>query len=324
MRSVKCVVVGDGAVGKTSLLISYTTNSFPFDYVPTVFDNYTTTISLNKPNDNTLMSSSNQRDGIGEVKNSPNMEPKLVKLNLWDTAGQEEYDKLRPLSYPQTDVFLICFAVNEVASFKNVENKWFPEIAQYTRSTIYDSNNYSPTASYSNSHKLPILLVGTKSDLRDATDDEDINEDKFVPVEQIKKLVESCGFAGYVECSAMTQVGVKDVFEKATRLIVDPSCKHTSSPSVSGKNMNASENNSKNVDSTQEQKKGKSNLTDSNNNNQVISNSNNTTANSHSHSSNVINKEKTKNEKSNSKQHQLSSSSKKKKKFKLKSNCIIL
>jgi len=42
-------------------------------------------------------------------------------LGLFDTAGQEDYDRLRPLSYPQTDVFLICFSVNSPASFENVK-----------------------------------------------------------------------------------------------------------------------------------------------------------------------------------------------------------
>lgn len=51
-----------------------------------------------------------------------------INLGLWDTAGQEDYDRLRPLSYPQTDVFLLCFAINTPTSYDNIKNKWFPEI----------------------------------------------------------------------------------------------------------------------------------------------------------------------------------------------------
>jgi len=123
---IKCVVVGDGAVGKTCLLIAYAKNEFPKDYVPTVFDNYNATV---------------------------NVEGKDITLGLWDTAGQEDYDKLRPLSYPGTHVFILCFSVISHASFENADSKWYPEIKHHVQN-------------------VPIILCGTKTDLR--------NDKKFI------------------------------------------------------------------------------------------------------------------------------------------------
>ena len=73
---------------------------------------------------------------------------KLIYLGLWDTAGQEDYDRLRPLSYPQTDIFMMCFSIISRTSFENIKSKWWPEVS-----------HHCPGA--------PIVLVGTKSDLRD-------------------------------------------------------------------------------------------------------------------------------------------------------------
>jgi Ras-related C3 botulinum toxin substrate 1 len=174
MQNIKCVVVGDGAVGKTCLLISYTTNAFPGEYIPTVFDNYSANVMV---------------DG------------KPCQLGLWDTAGQEDYDRLRPLSYPQTDVFLVCFSVISRSSFQNVKSKWIPEIKHHV-----------PGA--------PWLLVGTKMDLRNDTNVMTQVKDP-VQVGEAENLVREQGARKYVECSALTQENLKTVFDEAIRAALD-------------------------------------------------------------------------------------------------------
>lgn len=56
---------------------------------------------------------------------------------LHHVVFQEDYDRLRPLSYPMTDVFLICFSVVNPASFQNVREEWVPELQEYAPSVPY-------------------------------------------------------------------------------------------------------------------------------------------------------------------------------------------
>uniref|UniRef100_A0A0D9YR30 Uncharacterized protein n=1 Tax=Oryza glumipatula TaxID=40148 RepID=A0A0D9YR30_9ORYZ len=202
-RFIKCVTVGDGAVGKTCMLISYTSNTFPTDYVPTVFDNFSANVVV---------------DG------------NTVNLGLWDTAGQEDYNRLRPLSYRGADVFLLAFSLISKASYENIHKKWIPEL-----------RHYAPN--------VPIVLVGTKlgkmtwhflqteeKTLATKSDKNrilaDLREDKqffldhpgLAPIstaqgEELKRMI---GAAAYIECSSKTQQNVKSVFDSAIKVVLCP------------------------------------------------------------------------------------------------------
>ena len=124
-----------------------------------------------------------------------------VELALWDTAGQEDYDRLRPLSYPDTDVILVCFSYDCPDSLSNVKDKWIPEV-----------RHFCPN--------VPIILVGNKKDLRDDPEViEDLKKTKQVPVQYKdgQVVAEQIKAAGYVECSAKSKEGVVEVFETAAR-----------------------------------------------------------------------------------------------------------
>lgn len=123
-------------------------------------------------------------------------------LGLFDTAGQEDYDRLRPLSYPQTDVFLVCFSVTSPASFENVREKWFPEV-----------HHHCPG--------VPCLIVGTQVDLREDNAVKDkLSKQRMTPVkrEAGEQMAKELGAVKYVECSALTQYKLKDVFDEVSRL----------------------------------------------------------------------------------------------------------
>ncbi|KAH3765858.1 rac gtpase [Pelomyxa schiedti] len=172
----KCVVVGDGAVGKTCLLISWSSGAFPpEDYIPTVFNNSTKAATL---------------------------EGKPVNVTLWDTAGQEDYDRIRPCSYIGADVFLVCFSVVNPSTFSNVKGKWVPEISHHCPN-------------------IPFLLVGTKIDLRNDPGIVKKLQQKSrrgpITAEEGEAEAAAIGAVKYMECSALTLENVNTVFEEGMR-----------------------------------------------------------------------------------------------------------
>lgn len=167
--ALKIVVVGDGAVGKTSLLQRFVKDDPPGPYIPTVFDN---------------------------VSKEYSVDDKDYSLDLWDTAGQEEFDSLRVLSYRETDCFLLCFSLLSSESLEHAEKKWKAELTEHSVGT-------------------PIIVVGNKSDLRD---DEsmiaELSEAGKSPVdfETGRDAAARINAFRYVEASAMTGENIDKVF----------------------------------------------------------------------------------------------------------------
>ncbi|PNH28268.1 hypothetical protein BJF96_g8430 [Verticillium dahliae] len=159
----KLVIIGDGACGKTSLLSVFTLGYFPTHYVgPPIAS---------------------------------------VQLALWDTAGQEDYERLRPLAYSKAHVILIAFSVDTPDSLDNVKHKW-----------IEEASRLCPD--------VPIMLVGLKKDLReDPVAIEEMRKKSlpFVTTAQGDAVAREVGARKYLECSSLSGEGVDDVFEAATR-----------------------------------------------------------------------------------------------------------
>eukprot|EP01095_Lingulamoeba_sp_RSL-Kostka_P012177 TRINITY_DN4780_c1_g1_i5.p1 TRINITY_DN4780_c1_g1~~TRINITY_DN4780_c1_g1_i5.p1 ORF type:complete len:225 (+),score=82.90 TRINITY_DN4780_c1_g1_i5:396-1070(+) len=173
---IKLVVVGDGAVGKTSLLVTFADGLFPEEYVPTVFDNKTAEIEY---------------------------QGKTIYLQLWDTAGQEDYDRLRPLSYPGSDIVLLCYSCVSEASYEAIIDKWHPEVSHYAEGVLK-------------------LLVGTKLDMREEGI-KDPHMDEFEPIssDSGRELAEDIEACGFVECSAKTGKNLQKVFQEAVKYVME-------------------------------------------------------------------------------------------------------
>ncbi|EEQ36761.1 putative GTP-binding protein [Clavispora lusitaniae] len=184
----KIVILGDGACGKTSLLNVFTRGYFPQVYEPTVFENYVHDIFI---------------DG------------QSVQLSLWDTAGQEEFDRLRALSYSDTHCIMLCFSIDSPDSLENVQSKWVGEIADHCEG-------------------VKLVLVALKCDLRNQEEEAQVREDESFnpysqnsgPYAQQKRLIsydeglavaKKVGALRYLECSAKKNRGVNEAFSEAAR-----------------------------------------------------------------------------------------------------------
>ena len=145
---------------------------FPEVYVPTVLDNHVSVIVV---------------DG------------KTVELALWDTRGEDEYYYQRPLQYPDTDVILMCFSIDNPKSFGNIPKRWVPEVRQFCPN-------------------VPVILVGNKKDLRnDENTVREKSKEEPVKSEEGSLVCERIKAYAYLECSAKTREGVRDVLETAAK-----------------------------------------------------------------------------------------------------------
>ncbi|KAJ5072112.1 hypothetical protein M0811_09492 [Anaeramoeba ignava] len=177
MKSIKCVIIGDYLVGKAQTLFSYVREMFPGEYMPTIFENYVENMKIDETE---------------------------VRLSLWDTTGQEDYDKLRTLSYLKTDVFIICFSFFLPSSFENVKQKWVPEI-----------NHFCPHA--------PIILLGSSFSFSDDKNDlPDFSENShIISHKQAVELANDINAVKYLECFSLSQNSLKIVFDEAIRAVLD-------------------------------------------------------------------------------------------------------
>ncbi|SPO00240.1 probable rho3 protein [Cephalotrichum gorgonifer] len=182
----KLVLLGDGASGKTSLLNVFTRGYFPTVYEPTVFENYVHDIFVDSVH---------------------------IELSLWDTAGQEEFDRLRSLSYDETDLIMLCYSVDSKDSLENIESKWVGEIAE-------------------NCPNTKLVLVALKCDLREPDDEADEADGEgqagsgnarkekkpTINYEQGLEVARRINASRYLECSAMKNRGVNEAFTEAARV----------------------------------------------------------------------------------------------------------
>ncbi|KAI7905185.1 YIL118Wp-like protein [Cokeromyces recurvatus] len=177
----KILVVGDGGCGKTCLLNVFTRGHFPQMYEPTIYENYIHDIAIN--------------DKLS------------IELSLWDTAGQEELDRLRVFSYDNTHAILVCYSINNRTSLDNIVNRW-----------IHELQKECPQAK--------MILAALKCDLRSSssssssssTSTSTSNTNKIILYKEGLAVAKEMNAIRYFECSAKHNRGVQECFEQAAKI----------------------------------------------------------------------------------------------------------
>lgn len=164
----KIVIVGNSTVGKTAILKRILKSSFTHEYSPTIFDQY---------------------------KKELNTNCGVVNVEIWDTAGQEKYDKLRPLSFDKANLIILAFNIADKFSFASIHRRWYPEAKH-------------------NCPYVKFMLLGLKSDLRNEL------PNILVPEEEVVSLARRYGW-NYLECSALTGENSDKVILVALKSIED-------------------------------------------------------------------------------------------------------
>ncbi|KAI9772143.1 MAG: Rho GTPase [Geoglossum umbratile] len=165
----KVVLIGAGQCGKTGAISRFTTQKFSPNYVPTTISDHLAT--------------------AGSLQG--------IQMTIIDTAGQDQYDRLRPLSYPDANVIVVCFSIGCRRSLSEVRDKWLPEY-----------QHFAPT--------LPLVLLGLKSDLRPATpapDEPRKRRRSIVSYNRGLNVAKAAGAVTYAECSAQSGHGVQEAFD---------------------------------------------------------------------------------------------------------------
>ncbi|GFS14474.1 Ras association domain-containing protein 2 [Elysia marginata] len=183
-HNVRCVILGDGDVGKSAMILTYLSGRFPEDIPPGPVDGFSEYDHLTK------YPVKLQQDNVE------------VMLTLVDSFGLDEYEKLRERQCASGDVYILCFDTSKRSTFERVRHHWLPEMRRYS------------------SEQTPFVVVGLKTDIRSKAQADGSDITPFVTYSEGMKEAGDLGASQYTECSAKNNTGVKRVFEKTVHAAV--------------------------------------------------------------------------------------------------------